>query len=436
VRPVVLEFVREPRLGHVKRRLAATEGEHEALRIYRLLAEDVHRALREAQSRGTLDVILCVTDGPEGGPATRTVAAWLPEARAVWAQGEGDLGVRLERAIARAFAAGAPAVAAVGTDVVGLTPERLAEAFAALAQADVVLAPTPDGGYGLLALKRPAPVLFGDIPWSTPEVAARTRAAARAAGLTLVELAGLSDVDTAADLEGVLPTLSVLVPVLDEMPRLPERLGFLARAARQHPGEVEIIVADGGSQDGSLEAARALGLHVLATRRGRGTQLRGAAEAARGRWLWTVHADAEVAPGTLERVLLHARRGTHPWAFTRTRIDAPGPFYGLLATLTEIRARWLKLPYGDQGVLVKRSLYEHVGGYADVPLFEDVLLARRLARHASPACLGGDLTLDGRRWRRRGLARTSLGNLGLLARFLLLGRQSEDLVGGYDRLLG
>ena len=436
MRAVVLEFARAPILGRVKRRLAATEGVYEALRIYRLLAEDVHAALCEAQRRGTLDVILCVADGPENGPETQAVAAWLPDARAVWAQGEGDLGARLQRSIERAFAAGAPAVAAVGTDVVGLTPERLAEAFAALEQADVVLACTPDGGYGLLALKRPAPALFRDMPWSTPEVAARTRAAARAAGLTLVELLGLRDVDTAADLKGVLPTLSVLVPVLDEMPRLPERLGLLARAAREHRGEVEIIVADGGSSDGSLEAARALGLHVLVARRGRGTQLRAAAQAARGRWLWTVHADAEVAPGTLERVLLHARRGTHPWAFTRTRIDAPGAFYGLLATLTEIRARWLKLPYGDQGVLIKRSLFEQVGGYADVPLMEDVLLARRLARHASPACLGGRLTLDGRRWKRHGLARVSFTNLSLLARFLLLRRPAEDLARSYERSLG
>ncbi len=436
MRPVVLEFARAPVLGRVKRRLAASEGEHEALRIYRLLAQDVHAALSGAQRGGTLDVILCVADGPEDGPEARAVAAWLPGAHAVWAQGEGDLGARLERSFERAFAAGASAVAAVGTDVVGLTPERLAEAFAALRHADVVLAPTPDGGYGLLALKGPVPALLRDIPWSTPEVAARTRAAARAAGLTLAELPGLRDVDTASDLEGVLPTLSVLVPVLDEMPRLPQRLGPLARAAALHGSDVELIVADGGSSDGSLQAARALGLRVLTTRRGRGTQLRAAAEAARGRWLWTLHADADVEDGTLERVLAHARRGTHPWAFVHTRVGVPGALYGVLAVLTEIRARWLKLPYGDQGVLIKRSLYERVGGYADVPLMEDVLLARRLAAHASPACLGGRLTLDGRRWKRHGLARVSIGNLGQLARFLLGGRQAEDLARGYDRSLG
>ncbi len=436
MRALVLEFARAPVLGRVKRRLAATEGDHEALRIYRLLAQDVHEALLEAQRRGTLDVLLCVADGPEDGPEAQAVAAWLPGARAVWAQGAGDLGARLERSIERAFAAGAPAVAAVGTDVVGLTPERLAEVFAALEQADVVLAPTPDGGYGLLALKRPAPSLFRDMPWSTPEVAARTRAAARAAGLRLVEIPGLRDVDTAADLAGVLPTLSVLLPVLDEMPRLPERLGALTRAAARHGSDVEILVADGGSSDGGLEAARALGLRVLETRRGRGTQLRAAAEASRGRWLWTLHADADVEDGTLERVLAHARRGTHPWAFVQARVDAPGAFYGVLAVLTEIRARWLKLPYGDQGVLVRRSLYERVGGYADVPLMEDVLLARRLAAHASPACLGGRLTLDGRRWKRHGLARVSIGNLGQLARFLLGGRRAEDLARGYDRALG
>jgi len=437
----VLEFARAPVLGRVKRRLAATEGDPEALRIYRLLAEDVHAVLLEAQSHGDLDLVTCLADGREDGPEARTLSAWLPGARALWAQGEGDLGARMDRALGRALAQGASAAAVVGTDVVGLTPAWLEQAWAALATADVVLAPTPDGGYGFLALKRPAPALFRDIPWSTPQVAAATRAAARAAGFQLVELNGLRDVDTAADLEGVLPLVSVLVPVLDEMPRLAPRLQALVAAAAPHGRAVEIVVADGGSKDGSLEAARALsqrspGLHTLATRAGRGTQLKAAAEAARGRWLWTLHADADVAPGTLERVLAHARRGSHPWAFSKTRIDAPGLFYGVVGVLTEIRARWLRLPYGDQGVLVKRSLYERVGGYADVPLMEDVLLAGQLSRFAAPACLGGRLTLDGRRWKRHGLARVALGNLRTLARFLVLGRPAQDLVRGYDRSLG
>jgi rSAM/selenodomain-associated transferase 2/rSAM/selenodomain-associated transferase 1 len=432
MRRVVLEFVREPVAGRVKQRLAATEGPAEALRIYRALAEDVHAVLLAAQAEGVADLAQCVDAGDDGGPPARAVAAWLPHARHRWAQGPGDLGARLERCFARAFAGGAPAAAAVGTDVVGLNVAGLRTALDALGTADVAMAATPDGGYALLALRRPAPALFRDIPWSTPQVAAITRARARAAGLALVDLPPLADVDVAADLAGVFPLVSILVPVLDEMPRLAERLGALADQAGAAGPDVEVVVVDGGSRDGSPERARALGLNVIDSPRGRGMQLANGARAARGRWLWTVHADARPAPGTLARVLEFARRGTHPWGFLRTRVEGGGPAFRVLEALTEMRARSLRLPYGDQGVLVRRALYEAVGGYAEVPLMEDVLLARRLARHAAPALVGGTLLVDARRWKRHGLLGATARNLATLFRFSVLHRDPAHLAATYD----
>lgn len=434
-RPVVLLFVRAPVLGRVKQRLAATEGPGEALRIYRCLAERVAAAVRAASER--FDLVLCVDEGgdldaPDGGPA-REVARWLPGARSVWGQGPGDLGARLARASARAFAAGASAVLLLGSDVVGVTPAALGQALDALAGADAALAAAPDGGYALLALRRPAPALFERVPWSTPVVAQVTRERARTAGLALVELPALRDVDTAADLEGALPLVSVLVPVLDELPRLPERLGPLLAQARAEGDAVEVLVVDGGSRDGSAAAARALGARVLEAPRGRGTQLRAAAAQACGRWLLTLHADARPAPGTLARVLAFARRGTHPWGFLRTEVEGAGPGFALLSALTEVRARWLRLPYGDQGVLVRRALYDAVGGYADVPLLEDVLLARALRGRAAPALVGGTLRLDARRWRRHGLVGATARNLLTLGRFLLLGHDPRRLAAAYRR---
>jgi hypothetical protein len=104
-----------------------------------------------------------------------------------------------------------------------------------------------------------------------------------------------------------------------------------------------------------------------------------------------------------------------------------------MEALTEIRARWLCLPYGDQGVLVRRSLFEAVGGYADVPLMEDVLLARRLARRAAPALIGGTLRVDGRRWRRHGFFGATALNLATLGRFLVLNQDPARLAMGYSR---
>lgn len=432
-RPLVLLFVRPPVRGRVKTRLAATEGAGEALRIYRALAEDVHAAALAAQAEGRADLALCVDAGDDAEPAVGEVARWLPGARHLWAQGPGDLGQRLARAFVRGFAAGAPAVAAVGSDVVGLTPGRLAQAFEALTRADVALAPAPDGGYGLLALAAPAPQLFERVPWSTAGVAEVTRERAREAGLRLEDLAPLRDVDVAQDLDGALPWVSVLVPVLDEMPRLPERLGALLEQVRAAGPDAELLVVDGGSRDGSAEAAGAAGARVLVAPRGRGRQLAQAARAARGRWLWTVHADATARPGTLARVLAFARRGTHAWGIVRTCVEGGGPLLSALSAVTEIRARWLGTPYGDQGVLVQRALYDAVGGYADVPLMEDVLLARALRRRARPALVGGTLCIDGRRWRRHGLLSTSVRNLATLARFAWLGHDPARLAAAYDR---
>jgi hypothetical protein len=221
------------------------------------------------------------------------------------------------------------------------------------------------------------------------------------------------------------------------MPRLTARLARLLAEAARLGEDVEVLVVDGGSRDGSAQAAAALGARVLRAPRGRGTQLRHAAAHARGRWLWSLHADADLGPTTLARVLHHARRGSHPWAFARTRIDLPGPFYRLLEALTEVRARWLGLPYGDQAVLLSRALYDQVGGYADVPLMEDVLLAQRLRRRHRPALLrGATVAVDGRRWRRLGPLGASVLNLGMLGRFLLGRARPEDLARSYERGLG
>ena len=112
-------------------------------------------------------------------------------------QPEGNLGARM---LAAFEAAGGPLVL-IGSDCPALGPEDLREAAAALAWADVVIAPAEDGGYGLIAARRPQVQLFADIPWSTAAVAERTRARAAAAGLALHELRTIWDVDTAEGYE-------------------------------------------------------------------------------------------------------------------------------------------------------------------------------------------------------------------------------------------
>jgi uncharacterized protein len=161
---------------------------------------------------------LVLFDPPE---ALAGMRAWLPGTRLL-PQSGGDLGARMRDAFDRAFARGAARVALVGTDAPDLSRETVVQAFSALGAADVVLGPSPDGGYCLIALRAPRPELFAGIEWSTPRVREETRSRAAAAGLTVHELEALADVDTPDDLRAAWPRIEA---VLARRPALAGEIG-------------------------------------------------------------------------------------------------------------------------------------------------------------------------------------------------------------------
>jgi rSAM/selenodomain-associated transferase 1 len=197
-------FVKHPAPGGVKTRLAAAIGPAAAAELYRALAEHVLEAT--TPGAGEYERLLFF-DPPE---ALAEMRAWLPGVRLL-AQSAGDIGARMSNAFARAFARGASRVALVGTDAPGLSRQTVVDALAALDAADVVLGPSEDGGYYLLALREPSPGFFAGITWSTPTVAAETRARAAAAGLSVRELAPLRDLDTLEDVRVEWPALRILL---------------------------------------------------------------------------------------------------------------------------------------------------------------------------------------------------------------------------------
>ncbi len=186
-------FAKAPRAGEAKTRLAPALGAAGAAALAeRLLAH----AVAQAAAAGFDVVELCVTPDPTH-PAFRDLAARHRVVLGV--QGHGDLGARMARAFERRLATH-DRVVLIGTDAPALEAARLTEAARALATHDAVFVPALDGGYALVGLRRPAPALFADIPWSTPAVMARTRERLRAARLTWAELAPVADVDEPADL--------------------------------------------------------------------------------------------------------------------------------------------------------------------------------------------------------------------------------------------
>ncbi len=210
-------FVRYPRPGSVKTRLAAALGAEAAAQLYRLLAE---RVLEATTPHDREYERLVFYDPKEAGEAMR---AWLPAGR-LRHQAAGDLGARLADAFARSFARGASRVAIVGSDVPSLTRGHVRAAFDALERSDVVLGPAHDGGYYLVALREPQPRLFAGVAWSTPGVLAQTQARAASLGLGVEHLAVLRDLDTLEDLRAEGAVLETLLA------QQPELRALLARA--------------------------------------------------------------------------------------------------------------------------------------------------------------------------------------------------------------
>lgn len=187
----VLVFVKDPVAGKVKTRLAREVGKEQAASIYRGLGRRVVDALRGGSYR-----LVVLFHPPE---ARKAVGRWLGEQGVEFRpQAAGDLGERLESAFAEAFRRGG-VVAAVASDTPGVDRGVLEAAFRALERADVVVGPSPDGGYYLIALRRPAPELFRGIPWSSPYVLAVTRERILALGWKTELLPPLADVDTLED---------------------------------------------------------------------------------------------------------------------------------------------------------------------------------------------------------------------------------------------
>ncbi len=207
-------------------------------------------------------------------------------------------------------------------------------------------------------------------------------------------------------------TLSLVIPTLAAADQLARCLPRTLAAAEGLVGEV--VVADGGSVDATVAVAQALGARVVAAPRGRGPQLAAGVAAAQGDWLLLLHADTVLGPGWAAAARGHMAGGAGRAGFFRFVLDSADPRARRLERLVAWRCAVLGLPYGDQGLLVARSLLDRVGGVPPLPLMEDVTLARRLGR-GRLATLDAAAETSARRWEQGGWLRRSARNLACLA---------------------
>jgi rSAM/selenodomain-associated transferase 2 len=204
--------------------------------------------------------------------------------------------------------------------------------------------------------------------------------------------------------------VSAIVPTLNTAASLQATLTALRGAV------AEIIIADGGSTDGTPDIARACGAQVITAPRGRGPQLRAAAEAASQPWLLALHADTRPGAGwqdALAGFIAHAEAAQQAGYF-RFALDDAAPEARRLEAMVASRCQWLGLPYGDQGLMIGRDFYQALGGYEPIPLMEDVALIRRVGRKRLVA-LPADFITSAEKWRRDGWYARSARNLFCLS---------------------
>jgi rSAM/selenodomain-associated transferase 2 len=195
-----------------------------------------------------------------------------------------------------------------------------------------------------------------------------------------------------------------VIPARNEAARLPGLLAQLASAPRLIR---EVVVVDGDSEDATARVARLAGARVLQARANRGQQLALGVAASSAPWLLLLHADGCLPAGWDKSLQRAMSRGDHlVWAF-RLAIDGGHPALRLVELAVQLRSRWRQLPYGDQGLLLSRRRLEAAGGVRPLPLMEDLDLVQRLRQQGPIRMLPLALRVDGRRWRRLGVIRTT-----------------------------
>jgi rSAM/selenodomain-associated transferase 2 len=196
---------------------------------------------------------------------------------------------------------------------------------------------------------------------------------------------------------------SIIVPVLNEAPRI---VKFLS-ALRQQTSEVaaETIVVDGGSSDDTVRSAAQHCDRIVEAPRGRARQQNAGAKVAAGDILVFLHADTQLPPNAFS-LIGAALASQHVWGRFNVTLQSDDPRLKTVATMMNVRSRLSGIATGDQCIFVRRDAFEAVGGFPNQAIMEDVELSKRLKRISPPVCLRERVITSARRWERRGVWRT------------------------------
>jgi rSAM/selenodomain-associated transferase 2/rSAM/selenodomain-associated transferase 1 len=396
---VLLVFARFPIPGRTKTRLIPGLGAQGAADYYRELAE---WSIRQARAAG-VSVVVQYT-----GASHRDMQEWLGYDLTYIPQCEGDLGVRMTGAFQGAFDAGAKRVAVMGTDCPNLRESLLKQAFALLRRGRNCIGPAADGGFYLLGLTSFKKELLQHITWSTDVVYGQTVKNCEDARMSVVPLKMLADIDSAEDIP---PKISVIIPAFNEEAHIQSAL-----ASVQKGFSVESIVVDGGSGDATVDRASEMGARVVTGFSGRARQMNAGAVSARGDILLFLHADT-VLPDEWDCAVRHLVHN-NPRAVGAFKFSVQERLCGIgvVEWGANIRSRFLKRPYGDQGLFMMKQYFRDLGHFPKLPVMEDLFFVRRARQSGSVVTVSQKVCTSGRKWAERGVWKNTAKNqLVLLA---------------------
>ncbi|AKH20287.1 TIGR04283 family arsenosugar biosynthesis glycosyltransferase [Sedimenticola thiotaurini] len=199
--------------------------------------------------------------------------------------------------------------------------------------------------------------------------------------------------------------LSVVIPCLNEAHAIGPLLETLQVARADG---VELILVDGGSRDDTVARAKPLVDRLIESAPGRARQMNAGAAVATGEVLWFLHADSVIQPDFPALICTVMASSTGGWGRFDIRLSGRHPLLRLIGFMMNWRSRLTGIATGDQGIFVRRELFARLGGFADIPLMEDVEISRRLKRCSRPLILPQRLVTSSRRWESRGIVRTIL----------------------------
>ncbi|NET54887.1 MAG: glycosyltransferase family 2 protein [Symploca sp. SIO2E6] len=219
--------------------------------------------------------------------------------------------------------------------------------------------------------------------------------------------------------------ISIIIPVLNEANTIEELLVRLFDVQN-----VEVIVVDGGSQDETMAIAQSLGVKVIATTASRAQQMNAGAAVATGDILLFLHADTSLPSGfdiLVRRALEDSR--TVAGAF-ELLIDAQLQGLRLIEQMVNLRSRFFSMPYGDQAIFLRATVFREIGGFPNLPIMEDFEMMRSLRSRGKITILSASVLTSGRRWQQLGVIKTTLINQLVIIGYLL-GVSPEIIVRWY-----